>query len=220
MTQATLFLMSPHSFIMLKACGVGEHSKEYGLTAAQEWAVLMLAIAQKRDRAAFTRVFDYFTPRLESYLQRLGVDQVGAEEITQDTLLTVWRKADLFDSAKSSLSTWIYRIARNRRIDLARRDRMTYFDPMEDTFTNVMDESIGQELALEGSEREDLIRTAMTALPEEQLALLKLAFFQGQSHSQIADETGIPLGTVKSRIRLAFTRLRRAMEQQGVMGAG
>jgi RNA polymerase sigma factor (sigma-70 family) len=179
----------------------------------------MMAIAQQRDREAFARVFDHFTPRLESYLQKLGADAISAEEITQDAMLTVWRKAHLFDPAKSSLATWVYRIARNRRIDVARRDRMTYLDPTEDTFTNVMDDTIGQDTAMEGAEREDLVREAMKELPDEQVSLLKLAFYQGRSHSQIADETGLPLGTVKSRIRLAFTRLRRALERQGVVSS-
>ncbi len=180
----------------------------------------MKAIAQERDREAFARLFDHFTPRLEAYLQKIGTDSVTAEEIAQDVMLTVWRKAGLFDSSKSSVATWVYRIARNRRIDVARRERMTYLDPTEDTFTNVVDETIGQDTAMEGAEREDMVREAMKQLPEEQVSLLKLAFYQGRSHSQIADETGLPLGTVKSRIRLAFTRLRRAMERNGVVSAG
>jgi RNA polymerase sigma factor (sigma-70 family) len=185
-----------------------------------DWSGVMKAIAQERDRAAFAQVFDHFTPRLEAYLQKLGVDPIGAQEIAQDAMLTVWRKAGLFDPSKSSLATWVYRIARNRRIDVARRDRMTYLDPMEDTFTNVVDESIGQDSAMEGAEREDFVREAMKQLPEEQVSLLRMAFYQGQSHSQIAEETGLPLGTVKSRIRLAFTRLRRALERNGVVSAG
>jgi RNA polymerase sigma factor (sigma-70 family) len=190
------------------------------LADGPDWAGVMRAVAQERDKEAFARVFDYFTPRLEAYLQRLGSDAVAAEEVAQDAMLTVWRKADLFDPAKSSLATWVYRIARNRRIDLGRRDRMTYLDPTEDTFTNVVDESIGQDQVMESAQNEDFVREAMKELPEEQVTLLNLAFYRGLSHSQIAEDTGLPLGTVKSRIRLAFTRLRRALERQGVMGAG
>jgi RNA polymerase sigma factor (sigma-70 family) len=189
------------------------------VTDAADWPGVMELIARERDQAAFARLFDHFVPRLETYLQRLGLDPVGAEEIAQDTLLSVWRKAEQFDPAKSSLATWIYRIARNRRIDIARRDRLTYLDPMEDAFTSVMDDSIGQDDAMAGAEREDIVREAMKELPEEQVALLRLAFYQGRSHSQIAEETGLPLGTVKSRIRLAFTRLRRVLERSGVAGA-
>jgi RNA polymerase sigma factor (sigma-70 family) len=180
------------------------------LAAENDWPGIMLAITAQRDRDAFARLFDHFTPRIEAYLQRLGMDALAAEEVAQDTLLTVWRKSELFDSTKSSLSTWIYRIARNRRIDMARRD------PMEQTFTSVMDESAGQDEQLQGSEQEDLVREAMKTLPDEQNSLLRLAFYEGRSHTEIADETGLPLGTVKSRIRLAFARLRRALEKDGL----
>jgi RNA polymerase sigma factor (sigma-70 family) len=186
------------------------------LAAENDWPGIMLAITAQRDRDAFARLFDHFTPRIEAYLQRLGMDALAAEEVAQDTLLTVWRKSELFDSTKSSLSTWIYRIARNRRIDMARRDRLTFLDPMEQTFTSVMDESAGQDEQLQGSEQEDLVREAMKTLPDEQNSLLRLAFYEGRSHTEIADETGLPLGTVKSRIRLAFARLRRALEKDGL----
>jgi RNA polymerase sigma factor (sigma-70 family) len=190
------------------------------LAVETDWAGIIAQVARGRDRDAFARLFDHFTPRLETYLQRLGVDAVAAEEIAQDTMLTVWRKAELFDSSKSSPSTWIYRIARNRRIDIARRDRLSYMDPMEETFVNVPDEAAGQDQAMDGAQREDMVREAMKLLPEEQASLIRLAFFQGKSHSEIAEETGLPLGTVKSRIRLAFTRLRRALERGGVNGVG
>jgi RNA polymerase sigma factor (sigma-70 family) len=186
------------------------------LAADQDWPGMMLAITAQRDREAFARIFDHFVPRIEAYLQRLGMDAVAAEEVAQDTLLTVWRKSDLFDPGKSSLSTWIYRIARNRRIDLARRDRLTFLDPMEQTFTSVIDESVGQDSQLQGAEQDDLVREAMKLLPEEQRVLLRLAFYEGRSHSEISDQTGLPLGTVKSRIRLAFARLRRELEKDGI----
>ena len=88
-----------------------------------EFAAWAADVAKRRDRAAFTRLFDHFAPRLNAYMLRLGTDPALAEEIVQDVMSTLWRKADLFDPAKSSLSTWLYRIARNRRIDLARRNR-------------------------------------------------------------------------------------------------
>lgn len=189
------------------------------MSTAERWAADLLAVAQRRDREAFARVFDHFAPRIEAYLSRLGVDPVSAEEIAQDTLMTVWRKSDLFDPTKSSPSTWIYRIARNRRIDVARRDRMTYMDPMEEAFTSVPDDAAAADQLMDGQQREDMVRAAMKSLPEEQLSLVRLAFFQGRSHSEIAEETGLPLGTVKSRIRLAFTRLRRTLEKGGVLSA-
>lgn len=183
-----------------------------------EWADLIVAVATRRDREAFARLFDHFVPRLESYLMRLGATPSGAEEIAQDVMMTVWRKAELFDPAKSSPATWLYRIARNRRIDAVRRDRLDYLDPSEPEFLSVPDDS-EIDTAVDLQQREDKLREAIATLPEDQLKLVRLAFFESLSHSAIAERTGLPLGTVKSRIRLAFARLRRTLESQGVMEA-
>jgi RNA polymerase sigma factor (sigma-70 family) len=183
-----------------------------------EWAALMQAVAEQRDRAAFTRLFDHFVPRLEVYLIRLGTDKASAEEISQDVMVTLWRKAALYDSSKSSVSTWLYRIARNRRIDTLRRNRIDYMDPMDSAFDAVAPDA-ELDRAVDMQRSEDVLREAIKSLPDEQLSLVKLAFFESLSHSAIAEKTGLPLGTVKSRIRLAFTRLRRTLETQGVVEA-
>jgi len=183
---------------------------------ASEHAALMASVAERRDREAFATLFDYYSPRLNAYLQRLGVDRTTAEEITQEVMVTLWHKAALFDSAKSSLGTWLYRVARNRRIDLARRDRVDYVDPSEYALDIPDDQAPNADGQIDAQTREDVLRTAMTDLPEEQRALVRLAFFEILSHSEIAARTGLPLGTVKSRIRLAFSRLRRALEAGGV----
>jgi RNA polymerase sigma factor (sigma-70 family) len=183
-----------------------------------EWAMLVGAVAERRDRDAFARLFDHFTPRIEAYLGRLGAEPATAEEISQDVMLTLWRKAELFDPAKSSVTTWLYRIARNRRIDAARRDRMDYVDPMDMALEEVADDA-APDSAMDMQQREEALRSAIRQLPEEQLSLVRLAFFDSLSHSSIAEVTGLPLGTVKSRIRLAFARLRRALEAQGVVEA-
>ncbi|MDB5594319.1 MAG: polymerase sigma factor RpoE [Hyphomicrobiales bacterium] len=186
---------------------------------ASEHAALVAAVAEKRDREAFTRLFDYFGPRLNAYLLRLGCDRAAAEEIAQDAMLSLWRKAHLFEPEKSSLATWLYRIARNRRIDVLRRDRVDFVDP-DDFALDIPDEStIDAERMIDQQARDDVLRSALSGLPEEQLALVRLAFFESLSHSEIAERTGLPLGTVKSRIRLAFTRLRRALEAGGVVEA-
>ncbi|MGL5448534.1 MAG: sigma-70 family RNA polymerase sigma factor [Rhabdaerophilum sp.] len=182
---------------------------------AAEWARLVEAVALHRDRGAFTILFDHFAPRIEMHLQRLGLDAAQAEEIAQDVMVTLWRKASLFDPAKSSLSTWLYRIARNRRIDLARRDRTDFVDPQSPAILDIAAEGrIDQ--AFDGQQRDDIVRNLVTELPPEQLGLVQLAFYESLSHSQIAERTGVPLGTVKSRLRLAFTRLRRGLEAAGV----
>jgi len=190
----------------------------WALVTHAEWASLVKSVAEHRDREAFSLLFDHFVPRLEAYLQRLGSDRAMAEEISQDVMMTLWRKAQLFDPQKSSVTTWLYRIARNRRIDAARRDRLDYRDPMDATFGDVADD---RELdsTVDVQRREEVLRTAIKDLPEEQLTLVRLAFFESLSHSTIAERTGLPLGTVKSRIRLAFTRLRRTLESQGVVEA-
>jgi RNA polymerase sigma factor (sigma-70 family) len=182
-----------------------------------ELAELVKRVAINRDREAFIVLFDHFAPRLNGYLVRMGTDAALAEEIAQDALATLWRKAALFDPAKSSVSTWLYRVARNRRIDLARRDRSGRIDQEDPSLLPVEPESLDDQI--DAQQREDAVRNALAILPQEQLDLVKLAFFAGKSHSDIAIETGLPLGTVKSRLRLAFTRLRRQLESQGVVGA-
>jgi RNA polymerase sigma factor (sigma-70 family) len=181
-----------------------------------EWAARVSAVAVRRDREAFACLFDHFVPRIEAYIIRLGADAATAEEISQDVMLTLWRKAELFDPQKSSVTTWLYRIARNRRIDAVRRDRMDYVDPM-DMASDELAEDVAPDEAMDIQQREDILRQAIKELPDEQLSLVRLAFFDGLSHSHIAERTGLPLGTVKSRIRLAFTRLRRTLETQGVV---
>ena len=181
-------------------------------------AELAARVATDRDRAAFERLFDHFAPRLNGYLQRLGADTGTAEEITQDVMATLWRKAALFDPAKSSLATWLYRVARNRRIDGLRRDRS---DELDDAEPALQPSAMPDPLALLALQRRDeAVRTALGALPPEQLELVRLGFFEALSHSEIAARTGLPLGTVKSRLRLAFSRLRRALEASGVIDAG
>jgi RNA polymerase sigma factor (sigma-70 family) len=188
------------------------------LVSHSEWAALVGAVAERHDREAFARIFDHFVPRIEAYLSRLGADPATAQEISQDVMLTLWRKAALFDPAKSSVTTWLYRIARNRRIDAARRDRLDYVDPQDAAFDEMSDDA-ALDTAMDMQQREEALRLAIRQLPEEQLCLVRLAFFESLSHSTIAEMTGLPLGTVKSRIRLAFARLRRALEAQGVVEA-
>jgi RNA polymerase sigma-70 factor (ECF subfamily) len=184
------------------------------VTAADKHAEFMAAVARDRDRDAFTRLFDHFAPRVKAYLLRLRLDSLAAEEATQDVMETVWRKATLFDPQKSSVTTWIYRIARNRLIDLKRRSRDDI--RADEDLMAIADRTPGSDVMLDAAQREARVRAALSALPPEQLALIRLAFFEGQSHSAIAQRVGLPLGTVKSRLRIAFVRLRRELESRGV----
>jgi RNA polymerase sigma factor (sigma-70 family) len=188
------------------------------VTSSTELAVLVDAVAKQRDQAAFARLFDHFAPRLQAYLMRLGCEAGLAEDIAQDVLATLWHKAAMFDASRSSVSTWLYRVARNRRIDGLRRNRLDLLDPQE-AFNDIPDDPQTDRL-LDLQQREEMLRQSLARLPAEQLALIRLAFFDNLSHSEIAERTGLPLGTVKSRIRLAFSRLRRGLEADGVVEAG
>lgn len=176
----------------------------------EEFARLTARVAERRDREAFATLFDHFAPRINGYLQRLGMDSGAAEDVAQEVMAVLWHKAHLFDPSKSSLATWLFRIARNRRIDGLRRDRSHLIDP-DDPILQPEGETAPDE-QIDSSRRDERIREALTTLPAEQVELVRLAFFVGLSHSQIAERTGLPLGTIKSRIRLAFGRLRKVIE--------
>jgi len=174
-------------------------------------AALIEAVASGRDRQAFAELFTHFAPRIKGYMIRLGADSAQADELTQDAMLTVWRKAYTFDRRRASVSTWLFTIARNRRIDILRREARPEFDPNDPLLTP--DPEPAPDAAADQTQQEERLRAAMTGLPQEQLDLLHRAFFRGRSHRDIADDTGLPLGTVKSRLRLAFGRLRKALEE-------
>lgn len=167
---------------------------------------LLAAIAETQDRAAFRAVFDYFAPRVKAFMQRHGTDPGMAEEIVQETMVNVWRKAGQFDPTKASAATWIFTIARNLRIDLLRKANRPVPDANDPAF--VPDpEPLGHDVISLKREASQLNR-AVAELPPEQLAVLRLAFFEEKPHAEVAAELDIPLGTVKSRIRLAFKRIR------------
>jgi RNA polymerase sigma-70 factor, ECF subfamily len=176
--------------------------KEEG-EAAQAW---MRAVAESRDRAAFARLFDRFAPRIKAYLKRLGTLDAQAEDIVQDVMLTVWNRAPQYDPLLASVTTWIFTIARNRRIDLVRRERRPEPDPTDPCFA--VDGPIDPEENLRIVQGRSRIHAVLAELPKEQARLIALSFFDDKPHGAIAAETGLPLGTVKSRLRLALSRLR------------
>ncbi|WP_440409298.1 sigma-70 family RNA polymerase sigma factor [Neorhizobium petrolearium] len=172
---------------------------------------LAKAVAYERDQMAFAALFDYFAPRLKSWLVKRAMKPDEAEELVQEVMTILWHRAHLYDPAQSSLSTWLFRIARNRRIDTERRARHQRMEAYEPLF--LVTEAPGVDTLFEREERDARVRAALSKIPDEQMELVRAAFFLGQSHSEIASSTGLPLGTVKSRIRLAFERLRRALEE-------
>ena len=172
-----------------------------------EWMAEIIAIRDRQDERAFARVFDHFAPRIKAFLMKSGSTAEFAEECTQEVMATLWRKAHMFDGSKASVSTWIFTIARNRKIDMIRKQRRP--EP-EDLPWGPESEPDQDEALMMAQETEKLGR-ALAALPEKQRKLIERAYFGELSHSEIAEETGLPLGTIKSRIRLALDRLRHAM---------
>jgi RNA polymerase sigma-70 factor (ECF subfamily) len=173
-------------------------------------ADLIEAVARSHDRDAFARLFATFAPRLKSYLMGLGTSAAAAEELVQETLLAVWRKAASFDRTRAGAATWLFTIARNLRIDAARRERTALAYSVD--ISEEPDAPEQPDTAVSATEREGRVREALKTLPVDQVAVIRLAFFQEKAHSEIADELGIPLGTVKSRVRLAMARLRERLE--------
>ncbi len=171
---------------------------------------LILAIASSADRTAFTAVYGHFAPRVRSYLTRLGAPPNVAEELTQETLLSVWRKASYFDPERAAASTWIFTIARNLRIDYQRRNRMPA-DLTPDP-SQAPDAPVALDAALITSEQDERLREALSMLSTEQAEIVRLFYLQEKPHSEIARALGLPLGTVKSRIRLALGRLRTLLD--------
>jgi RNA polymerase sigma-70 factor, ECF subfamily len=171
-------------------------------------ADLIRAVAGK-DRAAFSLLFDRYAGRVKAFMMRGGASEADADEIAQDVMVSIWRRAESFDPAKAAASTWIYAIARNRRIDLVRQMRRPMPDPMDPLFQADPEPDGLETVSL--AEREGLVRESLGTLAPEQLEVLRMAFYDGMSHAEIAESTGLPLGTVKSRIRLAFRHLRGAL---------
>jgi RNA polymerase sigma-70 factor, ECF subfamily len=171
---------------------------------------LMERVAQFKDKAAYSELFSYYGPRVKAYLMRMGADDALAEELAQDVMVVVWRKAELFDRTQASVSTWLFRIARNKRIDGIRRTKKPELDPNDPLL--LPSSPVAADTLMSGAQRDHLVREAMVDLPEEQKVLLRQAFYDGLSHREIAEQTGTPLGTVKSRLRLAFLKLRARLD--------
>ncbi|MFT4090676.1 MAG: sigma-70 family RNA polymerase sigma factor [Asticcacaulis sp.] len=169
----------------------------------------IMAVALQRDTGAFETLFRYYGPRIRAYMLKRDGDRQSAEELMQETMVMIWNKSAQFDPARGTLSSWIFTIARNVRIDAFRRNNRPVIDPNDPAF--VPDAIPGADQALEADEQAQNLRKALRELPPDQAELLRLSFYDELSHSTIARLLQLPLGTVKSRIRLAFSRLRDLM---------
>lgn len=168
-------------------------------------------VGDASDRDAFRRIFTAMAPKLKAFLINTGQSPQEAEEILQDTMLKVWRKAALFDRSKSAGSTWIYSIAKNARIDRIRKETKPAPDPDDPSF--VQDPPETGEQSLNRRQDQNRIQLAMSVLPSEQIKIINMSFFEDKSHAEISEELNLPLGTVKSRIRLAFGKIRAELER-------
>jgi RNA polymerase sigma-70 factor (ECF subfamily) len=173
------------------------------------FSVLLLSIGQIQDKAAFADLFQHFAPRVKSYMLKLGSADGMAEELAQQTLLQVWRKAQLFDPDKAAASTWIFRIARNIRIDVLRKQKHFFDDDFD--LAKIEDEQEDAEVKISREQKIRHVALALAKLPQDQAKIIRMSFYDGLSHGEIAKQLELPLGTVKSRIRLAFGRLRESV---------
>jgi RNA polymerase sigma-70 factor (ECF subfamily) len=172
-----------------------------------DWGAVLFQVAQTQDTDAFAALFAHFGPRVKAYLMKSGADATSAEECAQDVMVTVWRKAAQFDPSRASAATWIFTIARNRRIDMLRRDNR----PEPEDLPWGPEAEPDQDDALALRQETEQLAEALRALPDAQRVMIERAYFHDLSHSEIADATGLPLGTIKSRIRLALERLRHTL---------
>lgn len=189
-------------------------SQPFGRARITPGTVLMAEflqrIAERGDVEAFRKLFQSYAPRVKSYMMRQGADPNTAEELAQETLLTVWRKAALYSGEKGSATTWIFTIARNLRIDRLRREQTWLPLPEghnEEASTDALPDDV-----LSERERKVRVQDALASLPADQFEVVSLSYIEGLSHSEIAERLALPLGTVKSRMRLAYQKIREQVE--------
>ena len=167
---------------------------------------LLVAVAERRDRNAFMQIFNYYAPKLKAFFIKQGVSLNVAEDLIQEVMLVVWRRAGTFQPGRSSVNAWLFTVARNKRIDHIRKERRPDPDPNEMALETQHPPT--PEVLVTAGDEKDVLQEAVGSLPKDQAEIVRLAYYEDLSHSTIADKLGLPLGTVKSRIRLALGRLR------------
>lgn len=172
------------------------------------WVEHLKRIQADQDQRAFAELFAHFAPRVKAFLMKSGASPSMAEECTQEVMATLWHKAHLFDPSRASVATWIFTIARNKKIDALRKQRRPEPENLE--WGPEAEPEAADILVLQQESQQ--LTEAMTALPSQQRELIEKAYFGDLSHSEIAAETGLPLGTIKSRLRLALSKLRQTMK--------
>jgi RNA polymerase sigma-70 factor (ECF subfamily) len=178
--------------------------------AMQRDSDLLTRIAEQRDRAAFASLFDAYAPRVKSFMMRKGASSEQAEDLVQETMIAVWSKAQMYVADRGSVTTWIFTIARNLRIDRLRREKTSLYSDIDDYDAESTDAP--QDDALGRLQEDGYVAKALAQIPEEQRKLLILSYVEDLPQSEIAKRLQIPLGTVKSRMRLAYRRMRKLLE--------
>lgn len=179
-------------------------------TAASLHADLLSKVAASKDREAFAALFDHFAPRVKSFMMRKGASSEQAEDLVQETMIAVWSKAALYVAERGSVATWIFTIARNLRIDRLRREKSNQFTDLDEY--DAPSDAPGQDEALHRLQEDSAVAQALAQIPSEQRELLILSYVEDLPQSEIAARLQIPLGTVKSRMRLAYRRLKKLLE--------
>ena len=180
-------------------------------SASNEWlAELLDRVAKQQDKAAFALLFEHFGPRVKGFMMRKGADSELAEDLAQDTMITVWRKAHMYSGDKGSVSTWIFTIARNRRIDWARKLKGIQFSDISE-LDQPSDDRSADEIVL-GNQEAKSVSDAVERLPSDQKQVISMAFMEDMTQQEISQRLDLPLGTVKSRMRLAYQKLSKSLE--------
>ena len=212
MLLETKIRASDHSIIP-RVCAIDSEKIESKTNVSSDsndkklWAELIKKVETLKDTSAFEQLFNHFAPRVKAFLVKSGADPQMAEECSQEVMATVWRKAHLFDPSRASASTWIFTIARNKKIDAIRKQNR----PEPEQLYPDLDYEPDQESVVELQQETERLTLALGELPEKQRVLVEKAYLGELSHSEIAEITGLPLGTIKSRIRLALEKLRHSM---------
>lgn len=179
----------------------------------EDYSLLLQRVGDAQDRQAFEKLFNYYAPRVKSFMLKNGMAEAAAEEVVQNTFVTVWEKAASYNPQKAAASTWIFTVARNKRIDALRRDK--HVEANSDSPALELAAYEPAEEAYAEAEDVEKLNAALESLPPEQAELVRMSFYDEKSHSEIAKETRIPLGTVKSRLRLAMEKLRGMLAPKG-----
>lgn len=182
-----------------------------------QWSLLLTELGQGRAvdsgvsdaacRRMFATLFSHFAPRVKAYILRSGLVESVAEELMQETMLLMWRKAHLYNVAKAAASTWIFTLARNQSIDWMRKQKYPEyaFDDSYDLLPDDARSDAGEQLVISKH-----LKNLISDLPENQAQVIYMSFYEGRAHAEIAERLGIPLGSVKSRIRLACEKIKLA----------